>query len=137
MPITLRQFFDRYAELSSGPDPERLADLYAPTFIVGGPEGSQAFANDSRFLEWLREANDFNRRHGMRWLGVVAIHAITLSPLHTLATVSWGAQFEKTGARIIEFEISYLVEHAGESWKILSYISQTDQNAEMKKAGLL
>lgn len=74
----------------------------------------------------------------MRSLAVVAIQEVTLSPLHALAAVTWGAQFEKTGARTIEFEISYLLEKAGDDdWRILAYISQRDQNEEMKKEGLL
>ena len=46
-------------------------------------------------------------------------------------------RFEKTGDRIIEFEISYLLEKAEDEWRILSYISCSDQNAEMEKEGLL
>jgi hypothetical protein len=135
--MSLHRFFNRYAELSMGPQPEALAQLYAPTFIVGGPEGSQAFANDSRFLQWLRQVAGFNHEHGMRTLTVVSIRDLDLSPLHALATVTWGARFEKTGDRIIEFGISYLLERAGEGWRVLSYISRTDQNAEMAKEGLL
>ena len=134
---TLRQFFERYAALSLGPRPEDLAGLYAPTFIVAGPQGSQAFTNDSRFLDWLRTVAEFNRQHGMRALGVVTIHEVSLSPLHALATIRWGARFEKTDDRVIEFEISYVMEQARDSWQILSYISQTDQEEEMKKEGLL
>ena len=51
--MALDRFFNRYAELSLGPQPEALADLYAPTFIVGGPEGSHTFTNDAHFTEWL------------------------------------------------------------------------------------
>lgn len=75
-----------------GPQPEALAGLYAPTFIVGGPEGSHAFANDGHFLEWLRQVAAFNHEHGMRTLTVVSLHGTDLSPLHTLATVTWGAR---------------------------------------------
>jgi hypothetical protein len=135
-PISPREFFDRYAELSIGPRPEDLARLYAPTFIVGGPQGSQAFTNDSRFLDWLRQLGEFNRQHGMRSLAVVTIRDVTLSPVHMLATVTWGARFEKTGDRLITFEISYLLEQAAESWKVLSYVSRSDQMEEMKKEGL-
>ena len=135
--MALDQFFNRYAELSLGPHPEALAGLYAPTFIVGGPEGSQAFANDSRFREWLRQVVAFNREHGMRALTVVSIDDRGLSPLHTLATVTWGALFDTTGDRIIQFVISYLLERADADWRILSYISRTDQNTEMAKEGLL
>ena len=51
--------------------------------------------------------------------------------------IKWGARFDKTGDRSIEFAISYLLERSGGGWRILSYISQTDQNAEMAKEGLL
>ena len=103
--MSLNGFFSRYAELSLGPQPEELAGVYAPTFIVGGPSGSRAFANDVRFVEWLRQVAHFNRQHGMRSLTAMSIRDTALSPLHTLATVRWGARFEKTGDRIIEFEI--------------------------------
>ena len=101
------------------------------------PEGSQAFTNDARFVEWLRQVADFNRQHGMRALEAVSIRDVPLSPLHTLAAVIWGARFEKTGSRVIQFEISYLLENTGDDWRILSYISRSDQNAEMAKEGLL
>jgi Domain of unknown function (DUF4440) len=120
-----------------GPQPEALAEMYGPTFIVGGPNGSHAFANDRHFLEWLRQVAAFNREHGMRSLTVVSIHDIELSPLHTLATVMWGARFDKTGDRVIEFAISYLLEKSDDAWRILSYISRSDQNAEMAREGLL
>jgi len=135
--MTLNQFFERYAELSLGPQPELLATLYALTFIVGGPQGSRAFTNDARFVEWLRQVADYNRQHGMRELRVVSIRDAALSPRHTLASVTWGARFEKTRDRLIEFEISYLLEQAEDEWRILSYISRSDQHAEMAKAGLL
>jgi hypothetical protein len=135
--MSLMQFFSHYAELSLGPRPEALAHLYAPTFIVGGPQGTRAFPNDAHFIEWLRQVGDFNRRQGMLALVVVSVRETTLSPLHVLATVTWGARFAKTGERVIEFDIAYLLEKAGTSWLILSYISQSDQETEMKKEGLL
>lgn len=135
--MTLNQFFDRYAELSTSTQPDGLATLYAPTFIVGGPEGSQAFTNDARFIDWLRQVADFNKQHGMRDLRVVTVRDAELSPIHTLATVTWGTRFEKTGDRLIEFDIAYLLERADDKWRILSYISRSDQSEEMAKAGLL
>jgi hypothetical protein len=135
--MSLGAFFARYAELSMGPQPEALAPLYAPTFIVGSPQGSQAFTNDARFIEWLGQVAAFNRQHGMRSIAVVSLAEKTLSPRHAMATVTWGARFEKTGERIIEFEISYLLEKSESDWRILLYISRSDQNEEMAKEGLL
>jgi hypothetical protein len=119
-----------------GPQPEALAGLYATTFIIGGPTGSRAFPNDDHFLEWLRQIPAVNRERGMRALTAVSIQAIDLSPLHTLATVTWGARFEKTGDRTIEFAISYLLEKSGDDWRILSYITRSDENEELAKEGL-
>jgi hypothetical protein len=45
--MSLDGFFGRYAELSMGTHPETLASLYAPAFIIGGPQGSKAFTNDA------------------------------------------------------------------------------------------
>jgi hypothetical protein len=135
--ISLKPFFAEYANRSMSPDPQRLADLYAETFIVGGPRGSQAFRNDGRFRDWLRQVGDFNRKHGMEALDAVAVEDITLSARHTLATVRWGARFAKTGDRRIEFEISYLLERTDDAWRILSYISRLDQDEEMTRLGLL
>ena len=135
--MTIETFFTRYATLALGSEPEALAALYAPTFIVGGPQGSQAFTNDARLLDWLRQVSDFNRQHGMRSLAVHAVRGTTLSPLHTLATVTWDAQFEKTDERVIEFEITYLLEQVDDGWQILSYISRSNQDETMAQEGLL
>lgn len=134
---TLGEFFEQYARASRSPDPTPLAAMYADTFIVGGPQGSQAFANDARFLEWLRQVHAFNQTHGMQALEVGLVDAGTLSPAHLLATVTWVARFATTGDRRIEFKIHYLLETHGGSWKILSYISEADQEEAMKELGLL
>ena len=57
----------------------------------------------------------------MRRMKVVSLQDTALSPIHAIATVRWGAMFDK----------------AGDSWKILSYLSKSDQEEEMKKEGLL
>lgn len=83
--MTLPEFFDRYAGLSQQDAPELLAALYAPTFIAAGPEGSMSFANDARFLDWLKQVRQFNQQHGMRGMAVISVGKQTLSPRHTLA----------------------------------------------------
>jgi hypothetical protein len=135
--MTVEQFFTRYAALSMGDDAQAMATVYAPSFFVAGPKGSMTFANDTRFLEWLTHVRTFNRQHGMRALSPAAVRETALSPLHVLAQVRWSARFEKTGDRAIEFEIAYLIELAGESWRVLGYVSARDQEEEMRALGLL
>jgi len=134
---SLEAFFRRYGNLSLSDAADELAAQYGPSFIVASPLGSMAFANDDRFRSWLRQVGEFNRGHGMRGMAVVSVQALELSPIHTLATVRWGAQFEKTGDRLIEFDIAYLLERAGETWTILAYVSKEDQDEAMRREGLL
>jgi len=135
--MTVEQFFTRYAALSMGDDGVALAALYAPSFFVASPRGSMTFANDVQFLDWLVHMRTFNRQHGMHGLSPAAVRETVLSPLHVLAQVRWRVQFEKTGDRAVEFEIAYLMERAGESWHVLGYISERDQEEEMQALGLL
>ena len=135
--MTVEQFFARYAALSMSDDASALAAVYAPSFFVGGTTGSMTFTNDATFVDWLRQVRAFNRQHGMRALSPAAIRETVLSPLHILAQVRWSARFEKSGDRSIEFEIAYLMERAEESWRVLGYISERDQEEEMRALGLL
>jgi hypothetical protein len=135
--MTVEQFFTHYAALSMGDDDQALAAMYAPSFLVAGPKGSMTFANDAQFLDWLAHLRAFNRQHGMRALSSAAVRQTVLSPLHILAQVRWRARFEKTGARDIEFEIAYLMERTGESWRVLGYVSARDQEEEMRALDLL
>lgn len=135
--MTVEQFFTHYAALSMGDDDRAMAALYAPSFFVAGPRGSMTFANDARFLEWLAQLRAFNRQHGMRGVSPAAVRETALSPLHVLAQVRWRARFETTGDRAVEFEIAYLIERTGESWRVLGYVSARDQEEEMRAFGLL
>jgi hypothetical protein len=135
--MTVEQFFTRYAALSMGDDDRALAAMYAPSFFVAGPKGSMTFANDAQFLDWLGGVRAFNRQHGMHALSPAAVRETVLSPLHVLAQVRWRARFEKTGERAAEFEIAYLMERAGDSWHVLGYVSERDQDEEMRTLGLL
>ena len=135
--MTLEQFFTNYAATSMGDDGAALAALYAPSFFVAGPRGSMTFANGARFLEWLTHMRAFNRQHGMHALSPEAVRETSLSPAHVLAQVRWRVHFEKTGARAIEFEIAYLLERVAESWRVLGYVSERDQEEEMQALGLM
>ena len=46
--------------------------------------------------------------------------------------LDWLAQ-----VRAVEFDIAYLLERAGESWRVLGCVSERDQEDEMRALGLL
>lgn len=131
-------FFRDYAATASGDSPEKTATFYAPNFIVAGPTGSAAFPNDAAFTDWLRKTHEFNREVGMQSTEVVsAAQVAVLSVVHSLVTVEWGTRFVKTGERLIVFRISYLLERIQDAWKILAYVTEKDQMAEMSELGLI
>ena len=137
MPTTpnLAKFFTDHASASLSGDPQSLATRYAPTFIVAGPQGSQAFANDEAFSEWLVQVRAGNLEIGMRALSPLTVDVQVLSPAHVLANVVWSAVFEKAGDTPVTFRIAYLLETTPEI-KILAYVSEADEEAEKKKLGL-
>ena len=133
----LREFFGRYALVSIGPEPEKLADFYDASFLAAGPRGGAAFRNDEEFLKWLREVHAFNVKSGMTSLSVGRIAQTPVSPEYTLVTVGWAALFHRTGDAPIRFDISYLLRRAEDGWKVAAYISHEDQEDAMRAHGLL
>ncbi len=133
----LHEYFRRYASLSLGPDPTKLAELYDVSFLAAGPKGGAAFRNDESFLAWLREVHAFNVRTGMTSLVVGEIREIPVGAGYTLVTVTWAATFERTGATPIRFAISYLLRDAEPHPKVAAYISHDDQEDAMRAHGLL
>jgi len=51
--------------------------------------------------------------------------------------VHWGVTFEKTGDKLIEFDVSYIVQKIGEEPKIILFIAHQDEQKTMSELGLL
>jgi hypothetical protein len=135
--VDFADFFRRYASVSLGPEPQKLADFYDASFLAAGPKGGAAFNNDGAFLSWLREVHAFNVASGMTALSVGGIDETTVSADYTLVTVKWSATFQRTGDRTIGFSISYLLRQSDEGLKIAAYVSHEDQEDAMRANGLL
>jgi hypothetical protein len=134
---TLRDYFQRYARVSLGPEPEKLADFYDTSFLAAGPKGGAAFKNDESFLAWLRELRAFNVKSGMTSMAVDGIGETPVGAGYTLVTVAWAATFQRSGDTPIRFTISYLLRESEASLKVAAYISHEDQEDLMRANGLL
>jgi hypothetical protein len=132
----LREYFERYARVALGPEPEQLADFYDTSFLAAGPQGGAAFKNDESFLAWLREVHAFNARTGMTSMTVAEVSEVPIGGGYTLVAVTWAATFEKTGAAPIRFTISYLLRESGSRPKVAAYISHEDQAEVMAAHGV-
>lgn len=129
-------FFARYAACSLSGSPEELATFYAEGFVAAGPKGAYGALNDDKFLTWLEQVRSFNEQSGMRSMRPVQVGPESdVGPNHRMVTVLWGACFQATGEREIEFSISYILHAKGP--RIVTYINHEDQEELMKAAGLL
>jgi hypothetical protein len=133
----LRDYFRRYARVSLGPEPEKLAAFYDTSFLAAGPKGGAAFKNDAAFLAWLRELRAFNVKSGMTSMTFDAIGETPVGAGYTLARVTWAATFQRTGQTPIRFDISYLLRESEASFKVAAYIAHEDQEEVMRANGLL
>jgi len=55
---------------------------------------------------------------------------------YSMVVVRWGVTFDKTGAKPVEFDVTYIVQETGTDPKIILFISHEDEEAAMKKLGL-
>jgi len=54
-----------------------------------------------------------------------------------MVKVHWGVTFQKTGDKLIEFDVSYLVQKTGKEPKIILFIAHQDEQKAMQELGLL
>ncbi len=132
-----REYFRRYATVSLGSEPEKLAAFYDQSFLAAGPQGGAAFRNDATFLDWLRQVHDFNTASGMTSMTPEDVVPVRVSADYTLVTVRWAATFQSSGGAAIRFSVSYLLREEEAGYKVAAYVSHEDQDDAMRAQGLL
>ena len=133
----VEQFFNDYAIVSLKGNADEMAKLYAQSFIAASQTQSSAFTNDEKFIEWLNEVFEFNRKTGLKEMKVKAVESTSIGKHFLKATVTWAAIFEKKPTEEINFDIHYILNRSDEGFKIVLYISEEDQEELMKEKGLL
>jgi hypothetical protein len=133
----LEKFFSEYAAASMGNDANRVAKFYASNFIAAAKDKSTAFSNDNKFIDWLNELFQFNKKVGLQQMTVKKVEASPISEFFLEVTVTWMAVFAKKPTEQINFDIHYILNHTGNDYKIVLYISEEDQEELMKEKGVL
>jgi Domain of unknown function (DUF4440) len=132
----LEKFFAEYEKAFSEPDIKKNATQFADTFISAGPKGTIA-QNKDEFLKKAGQASEFYKRVGQTSAKIISKKFSPIGDQYTLATIHWGVTFKKTGSRMIEFDISYIVSETGDKPQIILFISHEDEEEAMKKLGLM
>ena len=136
MDAKLKKLFDAYEKAYSELDLETTATFFADTFISAGPKGTIA-QSKKEFLSKAKQAADFYRKVGLEYGKILSTKEIQLGDHHSLVEVHWGAKFRKTGYKLIEFDVSYVVDKTGPEPKIVMFVAHQDEEEAMKKLSLL
>jgi len=83
------------------------------------------------------EAAKFYKSVGQTSAKILSMDEIAISGEYSMVKVHWGALFAKTGKKLIEFDVTYLVQKTGPEPKIIMFIAHQDEEKAMKELGLL
>ncbi len=133
---SIKKFFEEYEKAFSELDIEKNAGFFADAFISAGPKGAIA-QSKTEFLKKAKQASDFYKSVGQESAKIISADEMPVSDNYSLVKVHWGAKFKMTGDRLIEFDVSYLVQKTGPEPKIILFISHQDEEKAMEELGLL
>lgn len=131
----IEKLFSRYELAFSRLDLDDIAELYADTFISAGPKGTIAESKKD-FRDWAQKAREFYRSIGQNSARILSKNITPISNEYCMVTVHWGVTFEKTGDRLIEFDVSYILQETDGDPKVILFITHQDEEAAMKELGL-
>jgi hypothetical protein len=132
----VEKLFAEYEKAFAALDLNRTAEFFADSFISAGPSGTITLSK-TEFLKEAHKAADFYRSIGQKSAKILSLAEAPISEQYSMVKVHWGVTFQKTGDRLIEFDVSYLVQNTGEEPKIILFIAHQDEQKAMRDLGLL
>ncbi len=130
----LDTLFKQYESAFNRLDLQTSSGFYADTFISAGPKGTIAESKEE-FERKAKEAAEFYKSVGQNSARIISKRTMPISNEYSMVVIRWGVTFEKTGSRVIEFDVSYFVQEIGAP-KIIMFISHEDEEAAMRKLGI-
>jgi hypothetical protein len=132
----IEKLFIGYEKAFNDLDVKKSAEFFADTFISAGPKGTIA-QNKKDFLKKAEQASAFYRSVGQTSAKIISKNIIPISDQYTMVTLHWGVTFRKTGDKLVEFDVSYIVYQPEDEPSIILFIAHQDEQEAMKKLGLL
>jgi hypothetical protein len=132
---SVKRLFADYEKAFSALDIAKSAEFFADTFISAGPNGIIT-SSKAELLKSAEKAAEFYRSVGQQSAKILSLEETPISNEYSMVKVHWGVTFRKTGSRLIEFDVSYLVQRTGEASKIILFIAHQDEQKAMQELGL-
>ena len=131
----LDALFEQYETAFDKLDLKTISGYCADSFISAGPKGSITLSRN----EYERKSEQTAKLYksiGRNSARIISKRRIPICTEYSMVVIRWGLTFEKTGTRLIEFDVSYIVQETGITPKIILLISHEDEEAAMKKLEL-
>jgi hypothetical protein len=127
--------FKEYEAAFDKLDLKAISGYCADSFISAGPKGSIT-QSPKEFEKKSEGAIRFYKSIGRNSARIISKRIMPICTEYSMVVVRWGLTFEKTGTRLIEFDVSYIIQETGLDPKIILLISHEDEEAAMKKLAL-
>ncbi len=133
---SVTSLFSEYEKAFRELDIRKSAEFYADTFISAGPNGTIT-QSKAELLKAAQQAADFYRSVGQTSAKILSLDESPISEQYSMVKVHWGVTFKKTGDKLIEFDVSYLLQKPGTEPKIILFIAHQDEQKAIQELGLL
>lgn len=127
--------FKQYESAFNKLDLKTISGFYADTFISAGPKGTIT-QSKTEFDKKAKEAVEFYKSVGQNSARIISKRTMPISNEYSMVVIRWGVTFEKTGSKMIQFDVSYFVREIDEP-RIIMFISHEDEQSAMEKLGLI
>ena len=131
----LDTLFKEYETAFDKLDVKTISGYCADSFISAGPKGSIT-QSPKDYEKKAEQVNKFYKSVGRNSARIISKRVMPICNEYSMVVVRWGITFNKTGNKLIEFDISYIVQETGSEPKIILLISHDDEEKSMEKLGL-
>ena len=138
MATPMEAFFKTFEQLSAESNAADLAGLYAPSFLLAGPSGSQ-LVRAADLQQAISKRKDLFKTLGCTSTHLETLQETSLDDRYSLVRTEWHWRFERSSEALVEFTLpsSYVIERSPDRWQIVAYIPHADIMAELRRRGLL
>jgi len=131
----LDTLFKEYETAFDKLDVKTISAYCADSFISAGPKGSITQSRKD-YEKKAEQATKFYKSIGRNSAKIISKRVMPICNDYSMVVVRWGITFDKTGNKLIEFDISYIIQETGNEPKIILFISHEDEEEAMKKLAL-
>ena len=137
MVTPMESFFRTFEQLSAASNAAELAALYAPSFFMAGPTGSQLI-RASDLEQAIPKRKALFESLGCTSTLLAALEEIGLGDRYSFVRTEWRWHFERSPESPVEFTLpaSFVIDRSLDRWQIVAYIPHADVMAELRRRGL-